>query len=168
MITKSIVTLTAMICAALLLAAGANAETLAYQDAVAAVVRQADQWRAEHRIIDLHEHMDYSSETLGRALRVLDASGAGLPVDLTPGTVTPGPNGEPGKFERNKKTEDTLFPGRWQQYMNLDVGRHPGPTFVWRAFRQQRGGVGVGRPATGPTPQHDGRSGGPHSGNRAA
>jgi hypothetical protein len=32
-----------------------------------------------------------------------------------------------------------------------------------RAFRQQRGGVGVGRSGTGPTSQHDGRSGGPHS-----
>jgi hypothetical protein len=79
-------------------------------DDVAAVVRQADQWRAEHRIIDLHQHMDYSPALLARAIRVLDASGVGLGIDLTPGTVTPGANGEPSEFERNKKMEDTLFP----------------------------------------------------------
>src|SRR5271163_4550292 len=90
------------------------------QDDVAAVVRQADEWRAEHRIIDLHQHMDYTPELLARAIRVMDASGVGLGIDLTPGTVTPGPNGEPSEFEAHKKMEDTLYPGRWIQYFNLD------------------------------------------------
>ena len=34
-------------------------------DDVAAVVRQADQWRAEHRFIDLHQHMDYTPRLAG-------------------------------------------------------------------------------------------------------
>ena len=70
------------------------------------------QWRAEHRIIDLHQHLDYKPELLARAIRVLDAAGVGLGVDLTPGTVTRGPNGEPSEFERHKQMEDRLFPGR--------------------------------------------------------
>lgn len=90
------------------------------QNVVAATRQQADRWRAEHRIIDLHQHLDYQPELLARAIKIMDASGIGLGIDLTPGTVTPGPDGQPGEFESHKKMEDSLFPGRWVQYMNLD------------------------------------------------
>jgi len=113
-------------------------------DDVAAVVAQADQWRAEHRIIDLHQHMDYSPELLARAIRVMDDSGVGLGVDLTPGTVTPGTNGEPSEFERNKKMEDTLFPGRWLQYMNLDFKNWDQPDFAQQAVKQVEEGHRLG------------------------
>src|SRR5579859_3897645 len=78
------------------------------------------QWRAENRIIDLHQHLDYTEALLARAIKVMDASGVGLGIDLTPGTVTRGPKGELSEFETHKKFEDTLFPARWVQYMNLD------------------------------------------------
>jgi hypothetical protein len=106
------------------------------RDDVAAVVAQADQWRAEHRIIDLHQHMDYTPELLARAIRVMDASGVGLGIDLTPGTVTPGAGGGPGEFESHKKMEDTLFPGRWVQYMNLDYKNWDQPDFAQQAVKQ--------------------------------
>jgi len=105
-------------------------------DALAAVGRPADQWRAEHRIIDLHQHMDYSPEMLARAIRVLDACGVGLGIDLTPGTVTPGPNGAPSEFESHKNMEDTLFPSRWLQYMNLDYRNWDQPDFAEQAVKQ--------------------------------
>src|SRR5215470_15215154 len=70
-------------------------------------------WRAASRLIDLHQHLDYQPELLARAIRVMDAAGIGLGIDLTPGTVTPGPNSAPSEFEQHKKIEDTLFPGRW-------------------------------------------------------
>jgi hypothetical protein len=111
---------------------------------VAAVAGQAEQWRAEHRIIDLHQHMDYSPALLARAIRVLDASGVGLGVDLTPGTVTPGAHGEPSEFERNKKMEDTLFPGRWLQYMNLDYKNWDQPDFARQAVQQVEEGRRLG------------------------
>jgi len=114
------------------------------QDDVAAVVLQADQWRAEHRIIDLHEHMDYTPELLARAIRVRDASGVGLAIDLTPGTVTPGTNGEPSEFESHKKLEDTLFPGRWVQYMNLDYKNWDQPDFAQQAVKQVEEGHRLG------------------------
>jgi hypothetical protein len=113
------------------------------QDAVAAVV-QADQWRAEHRLIDLHQHMEYTPELLARAIRVLDASGVGLGIDLTPGTVTPGVNGEPSEFESHKKMEDTLFPGRWVQYMNLDYKNWDQPDFARQAVKQVEEGYRLG------------------------
>jgi len=113
-------------------------------DDVAAVLRQADQWRAEHRFIDLHQHMDYTPALLARAIRVMDASGIGLGIDLTPGTVTPAPDGGPGEFERNKKMEDTLFPGRWVQYMNLDFKNWDQPDFPQQAVKQVEEGFRLG------------------------
>jgi hypothetical protein len=111
---------------------------------VSAAVAQADQWRAEHRIIDLHQHMEYSPELLARGIRVLDASGVGLGIDLTPGTVTPGPNGEASEFESHKKMEDTLFPGRWVQYMNLDYKNWDQPDFAQQAVKQVEEGHRLG------------------------
>jgi hypothetical protein len=141
MMSKSLLDLRPMalglFCAALPFPAGA-------QDDVAAVVREADQWRAEHRLVDLHQHMDYSPELLARAIRVLDASGVGLGIDLTPGTVTPGAHGEPSEFESHKKMEDTLFPGRWLQYMNLDYKNWDQPDFAQQAVRQVEEGRGLG------------------------
>jgi len=111
---------------------------------VAAVIHQAEQWRAEHRIIDLHQHMEYTPELLARAIRVSDASGVGLGIDLTPGTVTPGPNGEPNEFESHKKMEDTLFPGRFLQYMNLDYKNWDQPDFAQQAVKQVEEGHRLG------------------------
>ncbi len=34
--------------------------------------RQAQQWRAEHRIIDLHQHVAYNPQQLTRAIRIMD------------------------------------------------------------------------------------------------
>ena len=108
------------------------------------VVGPAEQWRGEHRIIDLHQHMDYTPELLARAIRVMDASGVGLGIDLTPGTVTPGPDGGPSEFELRKKMEDMLFPGRWVQYMNLDYKNWDQPDFAQQAVKQVEEGYRLG------------------------
>lgn len=105
---------------------------------------EANAWRIEHRLIDLHQHLDYTPETLGRMIKVMDASGIGLGVDLTPGTVTRGPNGEPSEFEQHKKMEDTLFPGRWVQYMNLDYRNWDQADFAQQAVRQVEEGQRLG------------------------
>jgi hypothetical protein len=136
---KTQTSLCLMAAACHLMDGGARAE-----DAVSTVVRQADQWRAEHRIIDLHQHMDYTPELLARAIRVLDASGVGLGIDLTPGTVTPGADGAPSEFESHKKMEDTLFPGRWVQYMNLDYKNWDQPDFSQQAVKQVEEGYRLG------------------------
>ncbi len=105
---------------------------------------QADVWRSEHRIIDMHQHMDYAPELLNRAIKVMDASGVGLGIDLTPGTVTRGPNGEPSEFERDQKMEDTLYPGRWIRYMNLDYKNWDQPDFAAQAVKQVEQGRRLG------------------------
>src|SRR5213596_118730 len=81
---------------------------------------QADQWRAEHRFIDLHQHIDYTTQHLTRAVKIMDAVGLGLAVNLSGGVTTRGTNETPSEFERNKQLADKLFPGRFLHYMNLD------------------------------------------------
>ena len=45
----------------------------------------ANQWRAEHRLIDLHQHIAYEPDKLERCIRIMDASGIGIGVDLSGG-----------------------------------------------------------------------------------
>ncbi len=125
------------ICLVLQAASAAADDTLASR-------QQDEAWRTEHRIIDLHQHLDYKPALLARALQVMDESGVGLGVDLTPGTVTRGPNGEPSEFERNKRLEDTLHPGRWIQYMNLDYRNWDQPDFAQQAVKQVEEGHRLG------------------------
>src|SRR5260370_30093708 len=57
------------------------------KDDAAAVRRQAEEWRAEHRIIDLHQHIDYTVEHLARDSRIMDAVGLGVGVNLSGGEL---------------------------------------------------------------------------------
>ena len=93
-------------------------------------------WRAEHRTIDLHQHIDYTTQHLARAVKIMDAVGLGLAVNLSGGTVTRGTNGEPSEFERNKRLADSLFPGRFLHYFNLDYKGWDQPDFPERAMKQ--------------------------------
>ena len=57
-------------------------------DAVDVAQAQANAWRAGHRLIDLHQHVDLSPEHVERAVRIMDRAGIGLAVNLGSGTVT--------------------------------------------------------------------------------
>ena len=109
-----------------------------------AAIRPADTWRSQHLIIDLHQHIDCTTQRLARAVKIMDASGVGLGVNLTAGTVTPGPNGAISEFEQNKKVADTLFPGRFLQYVNLDYSEWDKPDFAARAVKQIEEGHRLG------------------------
>src|SRR4051812_41801780 len=104
---------------------------------------QADQWRADHRFIDLHQHIDYSEEHLARAIRIMDASGIGIGVNLS-GGVTTSKNGEPSEFEKNKTLADKLYPGRFLHYMNLDYRRWNEADFSEDAVKQIEEGHRLG------------------------
>ena len=104
----------------------------------------AERWRAAHLIIDLHQHIDCTTQRLARAVKIMDAAGVGVGVNLTPGTVTPGPNGAPSEFEQNKKLADTLYAGRFVQYMNLDYTDWDLPDFSARAVKQIEAGYQLG------------------------
>src|SRR5678816_1421265 len=74
----------------------------AAQDDAESVRKQADAWRAEHRLIDMHEHVNGTPQHIDRAVRIMDAAGIGVAVNLGVGTVTPGEGGAPSEFERVK------------------------------------------------------------------
>src|SRR5437867_9241445 len=82
--------------------------------------RQAQAWRAGHRTIDLHQHINGTTQHLSRAVKIMDAVGIGITVNLSGGTVTRPKPDEPSEFERTKAIADGLFPGRFLCYMNLD------------------------------------------------
>ncbi len=103
---------------------------------VTSVRQQAAQWRIEHRTIDLHQHISYTTQHLTRAAKIMDAAGLGIGVNLSGGTVSIGTNGGPSEFERNKRLADSLFPGRFLHYFNLDYKGWDKPDFSERAVKQ--------------------------------
>ncbi|HVV73046.1 MAG TPA: amidohydrolase family protein [Verrucomicrobiae bacterium] len=105
---------------------------------------EADAWRAAHRFIDMHQHIDFTTQHLARAVKILDAVGIGMAVNLSGDTVTPGPGGGPSAFESNKRLADTLFPGRFLQYMNLDYANWEQPDFPAQAVKQVEEGYRLG------------------------
>ena len=106
--------------------------------------RQADAWRAEHRIIDLHQHINGTTQHLARAVKIMDAVGVGLVVNLSGATVSPGKDGGPSQFERNQRLMDALYPGRFVQYMCLDYRGWDQPDFAQQAVQQIETGHRLG------------------------
>jgi predicted TIM-barrel fold metal-dependent hydrolase len=109
-----------------------------------AVRAQAEQWRANHRIVDLHQHIDYTTQHLTRAVKIMDAVGVGLGVNLDGGIVTRTNETTASVFERNKHLADELFPGRFVHYMHLDYADWDQPDFPLRAARQIEEGRRLG------------------------
>lgn len=94
-----------------------------------------DAWRREHRIIDLHMHINGTEEHVQRALRIMDRVGIGVGVNLSGGTVTTKADG-PSDFERMKALGDRLGPNRFVHYFNLDYKGWDAPDFAEKAVRQ--------------------------------
>lgn len=113
-------------------------------DGLAEVRQQADQWRAGHQVIDLHQHIQMTTQHLARAVRIMDATGIGLAVNLGTGTVTPAKDGGPSEFERGKNLTDALYPGRFLHYMILDYAGWDAPDFSARAVKQIEEGHRLG------------------------
>lgn len=104
---------------------------------------EADGWRANRRLIDLHLHIDFTPDRLRQALRVLDRAGVGLGANLSAGVVTR-TNAEPSEFERNVKRAEEVAPGRFVHYFNLDYSGWDQPHFAERAVRQVDEAVRLG------------------------
>ncbi len=104
---------------------------------------EAARWRAEHRFIDLHQHVAYSKEHLERAVRIMDAVGLGLGANLS-GDATIAKLGTVSPFEQNKRNSEKFAPRRFVQYMNLDYSRWNEPDFAEHAVRQIEAGHRLG------------------------
>src|SRR5215207_9173849 len=102
-----------------------------------------DRWRAERRVIDLHQHINSTTQHIARAVRVMDQAGIGVSVNLSGGVVTRGTNAA-SPFERNKRMADGIAPGRFLQYMNLDYRGWDEPDFSARAVQQIEEGHRLG------------------------
>ncbi len=111
-----------------------------------AVGPEADAIRAAHRIIDLHTHIDPAPEHVAQAVRVFDASGIGVAVNLSGGTTTrpAGARGPASDFEQVKQRLDDLAPGRFLEYMNLDYAEWDAPDFARQAVAQVEEGARLG------------------------
>lgn len=120
-----------------------TAQLMAQEDQ-AAVRKQADQWRAEHRIIDMHQHIDFTPEHLARAIKIMDAAGVGTIVNLGTGTATRGPKDEPSELERNMQLAEKLHPGRFLHYMILDYKGWDKEDFSEQAVKQIEEGHRLG------------------------
>jgi predicted TIM-barrel fold metal-dependent hydrolase len=78
-----------------------------------------------------------------QAIRVLDAVGIGVAVNLSGGTVTHSP-GQSSDLERTKALADQRFPGRFLEYMNLDYAGWDTPDFAKDAVAQVEEGFRLG------------------------
>jgi predicted TIM-barrel fold metal-dependent hydrolase len=112
-------------------------------DDLSAVHVLADSWRASHRLIDMHMHIEPSADRMGRAVRIMDASGIGVGVELSGGTVTHA-KGQPSEFEVTKRFADERFPYRFLEYMNLDYANWDAPDFARQAVSQVEEGARQG------------------------
>jgi predicted TIM-barrel fold metal-dependent hydrolase len=102
-----------------------------------------DAWRADRRLIDMHQHIGPKKEFVERAIRIMDKAGIGIGVNLSGGTVTRKEN-KPSEFERNKQLADEVAPGRFLLYMNLDYTGWDAPDFAERAAQQVEEGFRLG------------------------
>ncbi len=112
-------------------------------DTAAAVHAVTEGWRAQKRLIDLHVHVDATPESMALAVRIMDASGIGVGVNLGSGVVTHKPD-RPSSFEVTKRFADEKFPGRFLHYMVLDYADWDLPDFADRAAKQIEEGKRLG------------------------
>ncbi len=102
-----------------------------------------DVWRAEMRIIDLHQHIENDPQRLARAVSILDRVGVGTGVLLGVGTVTK--KGEqPSDFQAAKTLADQLYPGRFMCHMLLDYNGWDDARWSERAVKQIEEGHRLG------------------------
>ena len=102
-----------------------------------------DVWRREHRIIDLHQHIETSAERYQRAVGILDRSGVGIGCVLGSGTVT-AKEGQASDFQKSRELSESLYPGRFLHHMILDYSGWDDPDWSDRAVKQIEEGHRLG------------------------
>ncbi len=88
-------------------------------------------------------HIQADPEHFARAVKIMDAVGVGVGVELSGGTVTHA-KGQPSELEFTKAVADKEFPGRFVEYMNLDYSDWDAPDFARKAVAQVDEGARLG------------------------
>ncbi len=96
---------------------------------------EAARWRAEKRIIDLHMHVSGSDDRIERAVKIMDAAGIGVGVNLSGDTTLPR-LGTVSRFAQNRERAARVAPRRFVHSMNLDYSRWDEPDWAEHAVRQ--------------------------------
>jgi hypothetical protein len=107
----------------------------------------ADQWRTEHRLIDLHQHINLTTQHVTRAVKIMDAAGLGVAVNLGAGTVIRGANGTPSPLSLRHLVIGARLNGLTLQAAT-PCPIEPGGANEWPA-PGRRGGAGDSRDAIG-------------------
>ncbi|MCA9261497.1 MAG: amidohydrolase family protein, partial [Planctomycetales bacterium] len=94
--------------------AAAGGETDPRADAL-----NADVWRREQRLIDVHMHVEGDPQRYERAVRVMNAAGIGVALELGSGTTLAPVDGL-SKFENAIRISSVAQPGRFMHDMVLD------------------------------------------------
>jgi predicted TIM-barrel fold metal-dependent hydrolase len=100
-------------------------------------------WRQERRIVDMHMHISGKSDVFEKAIKVMDASGIGVAVELGSGTVTHKPDAI-SEFQRVKQLAEATAPGRFVHSMLLDYSGWDDPDWSERAAAQIEEGKRLG------------------------
>lgn len=100
-------------------------------------------WRREHRIIDVHQHIEGLPQRLDRAVGIMDRAGIGIGVNLGMGTVTR-KGDSPSDFERISRLAEERHPGRFMHSMILDYSGWDEPDWPARAAAQVEEGHRLG------------------------
>ena len=115
-------------------AIGLAQDDLRHEDPLAEAM-SFDAWRREHRIIDLHQHIETSPDRLHRAVKILDRSGVGIGVILGAGTVT-AKDTQRSEFQKARDLAESLCPGRFMHHMLLDYTGWDDADWSERAVKQ--------------------------------
>ncbi len=92
-------------------------------------------WRREHRIIDLHLHVEGRPDRVKRTVGILDRAGVGIGVNLGAGTTTH-KEGELSGFEEVKLVTDKTATGRFVHSMLIDYSGWDEPGWSEKAAQQ--------------------------------
>jgi predicted TIM-barrel fold metal-dependent hydrolase len=105
-----------------------------------------DVWRKEHRIIDLHMHIDAKKERFTAPVRIMDAAGVGIGA-----TSAAAPSARTGRkvgVRTVKEMADQLYPDRFRPLHEPRLRRVERPDFPERAMQQIEEGNGSEPPVS--------------------
>ena len=115
-------------------------------DAVDVARAQAHAWRASHRLIDLHQHINLTTQHLARAVKIMDRSRRSASPSISARARSPADGRRALRLRTRQSLDGPLYPGRFLHYMILDYAGWDARIGRTRASRRSRKAIGSARP----------------------